>query len=85
MRWHVSSSCSSDDTRELGTPAQSEFTIIRTETNNGVNSYLSELENTEMKDSKDSLEYNQRNMGTEVGGAGDLPAFPTGQVSSTRR
>ncbi|KAI1120442.1 amidase [Nemania abortiva] len=64
---------------ELGGPAQSEFTIIKTEAYNSLNSYLSELEKTDIKTFADIVRFNIKNSGTEGAVPGDHPAFPTGQ------
>lgn len=66
--------------RELGGNAQSEFTIIKTEAYNGINAYLSELSNTNVKTFEDIIDFNKENTGTEGACPGDHPAFPTGQV-----
>lgn len=70
--------------RELGGPAQSEFTVIKTEAYNSLNSYLSELQNTNIKTFDDIVRFNAENSGTEGASAGDHPAFPTGQVRTQR-
>lgn len=68
--------------RELGEPSRSEFTVIKVEAYNGINAYLSELSNTDIKSFEDILEFNRENTGTEGARPGDHPAFATGQVSS---
>ena len=67
--------------RELGEPAESEFTVVKVEAYNGINAYLSELCNTPMKTLEDVVKYNNENRGTEGAYPGDHPAYPTGQVS----
>lgn len=64
-----------------GKPAESEFSVVKVEAFQGINSYLSELSATRMKTLEDVIEYNQDNSGTEGAKPGDHPAFPTGQVS----
>ena len=67
--------------RELGAPQRSEWTVVKVDAYNGINKYLSGLQDTEIKCTKDIIEYNEHNRGTEGGAAGDLPAFASGQVS----
>lgn len=64
-----------------GKPSESEFSVVKVEAHNGINSYFSELSGTSMKTLEDIIEYNQENHGTEGAQPGDHPAFPTGQVS----
>lgn len=64
-----------------GKPSESEFSVVKVEAFQGLNSYLSELSGTRMKTLEDVIEYNQENSGTEGAKPGDHPAFPTGQVS----
>lgn len=67
--------------RELGDPDKSEWTVVKVDAYNGINEYLSRLENTHIKTVKDVVAYNEENKGTEGPEAGDNPAFPSGQVS----
>ncbi|KAK3716628.1 hypothetical protein LTR37_006258 [Vermiconidia calcicola] len=64
---------------EHGGPQHSEFTVVKAEAYNGINQYLSELSNTEMRSVEDVLAYNKANNGTEGATPGVVPAFPTGQ------
>lgn len=64
-----------------GKPSESEFSVVKVEAYNGINSYLSELSGTPMKSLEDVIEYNEENSGTEGAKPDDHPAFPTGQVS----
>lgn len=64
-----------------GKPSESEFTVVKVEAFQGINSYLSELSDTRMKTLENVIEYNQENSGTEGAKPGDHPAFPLGQVS----
>lgn len=64
-----------------GKPSESEFSVVKVEAYNGINSYLSELSDTRMKTLEDIIKYNQENSGTEGAEPGDHPAFPVGQVS----
>ena len=45
-----------------------------------MNAYLSKLTNTPIKTVEDIVRFNDENSGTEGGRAGDLAAFPDGQV-----
>lgn len=65
----------------LGKPSESEFSVVKVEAFQGINSYLSELSDTRMKTLEDIIEYNRDNSGTEGAKPGDYPAFPSGQVS----
>lgn len=64
-----------------GKPSESEFSVVKVEAFQGIDSYLSGLSETRMKTLEDIIEYNQENSGTEGARPGDQPAFPTGQVS----
>lgn len=66
--------------RNHGEPSQSEFTVVKVEAYNGINTYLSELSGTCMKQVEDVVAYNDRNRGTEGAYPGDHQAFPSGQV-----
>lgn len=70
-----------DNNRDYGEPSQNEFTVVKVEAYNGINSYLGELSNTDMKTVEDVIAYNEHNRGTEGADPGDHPAFPTGQVN----
>lgn len=48
-----------------------------------MNEYLRKLTNTPMKSLEDIVRFNDENRGTEGGHAGDLPAWPDGQVTSS--
>ena len=64
-----------------GKPSESEFSVVKVEALQGINSYLSELSEIPMKTLEDVIEFNQQNTGTEGAKPGDHPAFPTGQVN----
>ena len=64
-----------------GNPSESEFSVVKVEAFQGINSYLAELPETNMKTLQDIIQYNQHNSGTEGAQPGDHPAFPSGQVS----
>ena len=64
-----------------GKPSESEFSVVKVEAFQGINSYLSELSGTRMKTFADVIDYNQKNSGTEGAKPGDHPAFASGQVS----
>ena len=68
-----------------GKPSESEFSVVKLEAYQGINSYLSELSETRMNTLEDVIEYNRENSGTEGANPGDHPAFPTGQVSHAIR
>ena len=68
-----------------GKPSESEFSVVKLEAFQGINSYLSELSETRMKTLEDVIEYNRENSGTEGANPGDHSAFPTGQVSHVIR
>ena len=62
-------------------PEISEITVSKIETYYLMNEYLSKLTNTPIKTIEDIVRFNDENSGTEGGHAGDLPAWPDGQVS----
>ncbi|KAF2436222.1 amidase [Tothia fuscella] len=64
---------------EYGRATESEFTIVKVDAYNGINSYLSECSGTDIKSLEDVVAYNEANRGTEGAFPGDHPAFPTGQ------
>lgn len=64
-----------------GKPSESEFSVVKVEAFQSINSYLSELSETRVKTLEDVIGYNEENSGTEGAKPGDHPAFPTGQVS----
>lgn len=68
--------------RTRGEPAECEFSVEKVDAYNGINSYLSSLSGTEVKTFEDIVAYNAQNAGTEGAEAGDIPAFPSGQVFS---
>ena len=68
--------------RELGEPDKSEWTVVKVEAYNGINKYLSRLENTKVKSLEDLVMFNKHNKGTEGAEPGDHPAFPSGQASN---
>ncbi|KAI5356999.1 putative amidase signature domain-containing protein [Septoria linicola] len=64
-----------------GTADQSEYTVVKVDAYNGINSYLAQLEDTSIKTIEDVFEYNLSNAGSEGGKRGiHHPAFPPGQV-----
>lgn len=63
-----------------GKASESEFSVVKVEAYNGINSYLSEFSGRGMKTLENVIAYNQENSGTEGAKPGDHPAFPTGQV-----
>ncbi|KAK1961659.1 amidase [Colletotrichum sublineola] len=50
-----------------GYPNESEYTVVKTDFYNNINSYLSELENTNIKTLEDIVAFNYNNDGTEGG------------------
>ena len=70
-----------DSGRTYGAPSKSEFTVVKVDAYNGINAYLSELSGTDMKCVEDVIDFNDKNAGTEGAWPGDVPAFPSGQVS----
>lgn len=68
--------------REYGGLGEQEFTVVKVDAYNDINSYLSELSCTEIKTLEDVVSYNDSNPHTEGAHAGDHPAFTSGQVSS---
>ncbi|KAL8746893.1 MAG: hypothetical protein Q9190_001158 [Brigantiaea leucoxantha] len=64
---------------ELGEPQQSEFTVVKVDAYDGINHYLSQLKNTEVKSVEDVIAYNERNRGSEGAWPGDHQAWPSGQ------
>ncbi len=65
-----------------GKPSESEFSVVKVEAFQGINSYLSELSGTRTNTLEDIIEYNEENSGTEGGMPGDHPAFLSEQVSN---
>lgn len=51
----------------MGPANESEFTVVKVDFFNNIESYLSELENSDMRSLKDIVEYNSRNYETEGG------------------
>lgn len=62
-----------------GFPNESEFTYIKVDFYNNIQSYLSKLENTDMRSLQDLVDYNNANVGSEGGMPGIHPAFGSGQ------
>ncbi|RMY90947.1 hypothetical protein D0861_03360 [Hortaea werneckii] len=64
-----------------GYPNESEYTYIKVDFYNNIKSYLSELDNTNMKSLEDIVAYNYRNDGSEGGRSWPfgIPAFYSGQ------
>lgn len=66
--------------RELGSPSQCEFTVVKSEAYDAISAYLAELGNTNIRSLEDIIEFNRENTGTEGANPGDHPAFASGQV-----
>lgn len=67
---------------EHGEPSQSEWTVAKIDTYNGINTYLSTyLEKSSVRSVEDVMRYNVENTGTEGGIPGTIRAFPDGQVN----
>ncbi|KAK0710804.1 amidase signature domain-containing protein [Lasiosphaeris hirsuta] len=66
-----------------GYPNESEYTVVKVDFYNNIKSYLSELENTNVKSLEDIVRYNYDNDGSEGGNPWPLgnPAFYSGQDS----
>nr|XP_036577411.1 amidase [Colletotrichum truncatum]KAF6784382.1 amidase [Colletotrichum truncatum] len=64
-----------------GYPNESEYTVVKVDFYNNINTYLSELENTNIKTIQDLIEFNYQNDGSEGGNPWPLghPAFYSGQ------
>ncbi|KAF2092553.1 glutamyl-tRNA amidotransferase subunit A [Rhizodiscina lignyota] len=64
-----------------GFPNESEYTVVKVDFYNNIRDYLSELENTEIKNVEDLVTYNYANDGSEGGHPWPLgiPAFYSGQ------
>ena len=64
-----------------GYPNESEYTVVKVDFYNNIATYLSELENTNIRSLEDIVAYNYANDGTEGGNAWPLgiPAFYSGQ------
>ncbi|MCJ1255278.1 hypothetical protein MMC24_003094 [Lignoscripta atroalba] len=60
---------------------ESEFTVVKVDFYNNIKSYLSELENTNIRSLEDIIQYNIDNLGSEGGLPGINPAFGSGQDS----
>lgn len=54
--------------------------MVKVDAYNGINSYLAELRNANVKTIEDVVHYNVTNVGSEGGEKGVHPAFPSGQV-----
>jgi amidase len=64
-----------------GYPNESEYTVVKVDFYNNINTYLSELENTNIRSLEDIVQYNYDNDGSEGGNPWPLgnPAFYSGQ------
>ncbi|KAJ4311645.1 hypothetical protein N0V94_007844 [Neodidymelliopsis sp. IMI 364377] len=64
-----------------GYPNESEYTVVKTDFYNNIKTYLSELQNTNIRSLEDIVAYNYANDGTEGGfpWPGGIPAFYSGQ------
>lgn len=66
-----------------GYPNESEYTVVAVDFYNNINTYLSELNNTDIRSLEDIVQYNYDNDGSEGGYAypeeGGIPAFASGQ------
>ncbi|KAJ4355028.1 hypothetical protein N0V95_003299 [Ascochyta clinopodiicola] len=64
-----------------GHPNESEYTVVKVDFYNNIKTYLSELENTEIRSLEDIVAYNYANDGTEGGypWPRGIPAFYSGQ------
>ena len=65
----------------MGAANESEFTVVKVDFYNNIKSYLSELENTDIRTLEDIMEYNNKYYGSEGGIEGTHPAFKSGQDS----
>ena len=66
---------------DLGSTNESEFTVVKVDFYNNIKSYLSELENTNIRSLEDIVAYNYKNTGSEGGYDSTHPAFSSGQDS----
>ena len=66
--------------RKRGEPDKSEFTVVKVDAYDGINTYLSGLSETPIKRIEDIVSFNSQNAGTEGAAPGDVPAFRSGQV-----
>ncbi|KAK6457812.1 Glutamyl-tRNA amidotransferase subunit A (Glu-ADT subunit A) [Scheffersomyces xylosifermentans] len=64
---------------DFGPVNESEYTVVKVDFYNNIASYLSELENTDIRSLQDIVDYNFNNDGTEGGTPGVHPAFKSGQ------
>ncbi|KAI9720870.1 MAG: hypothetical protein M1812_002709 [Candelaria pacifica] len=62
-----------------GRPNESEYTVIKVDFYNNINTYLSTLTNTNIKSLQDIVQYNIDNTGSEGGLPNTNPAFASGQ------
>lgn len=62
-----------------GYPNESEYTYVKTDFYNDIATYLSELENTDIRTLEDIIQYNIDNAGSEGGLPNVHPAFASGQ------
>lgn len=71
--------------RKRGKATESEFTVVKTDAYNDINTYLSQLSESSVKSVEDVLAFNIQNAGTEGAQPRDVPAFPSGQVQPPQR
>ncbi|KAI7975475.1 hypothetical protein EIK77_003422 [Talaromyces pinophilus] len=64
---------------QRGYPNESEYTYVKVDFYNNIKSYLSDLENTNIRSLEDIVKYNDDNAGSEGGIPGVNPAFASGQ------
>lgn len=76
LTWHV---CGRDYGSTRGYPNESEYSYVKVDFYNNIQTYLSELTNTPMKSLEDLVQYNIDNVGSEGGTPGINPAFGSGQ------
>ena len=62
-----------------GYPNESEYTVVKVDFYNNIQSYLSELQNTDINSLEDIVQYNIDNVGSEGGLPNVHPAFASGQ------
>lgn len=62
-----------------GSPNESEYTVVKVDFYNNIATYLSTLENTDIRSLADLVQYNIANLGSEGGEPGINPAFGSGQ------
>ncbi|KAI1258702.1 amidase [Xylariaceae sp. FL1019] len=64
-----------------GDPPHSEWTVVKVDSYNDINSYLSKLVESPIRSVEDIIKYNIDNAGTEGGLPRTIPAFPDGQTN----